>query len=100
MITTTTRKLTKDEDRITQLINSEIEYCKEHPDKELSADFQKGFIRGLEQAERLVTINRIKYIPSERYALIHDISVWYVNKLCRIGKVDAIKLGNYWFIHE
>jgi hypothetical protein len=56
MITTTTRKLTKDEDRITQLINSEIEYCKEHPDKELSADFQKGFIRGLEQAERLVTI--------------------------------------------
>jgi len=54
MKTNTTRKLTKREGDILQMLEFEIKYCKDNPDKELSADFQKGFIRGLEQAERFI----------------------------------------------
>ena len=41
----------------------------------------------------------IKYIPVSRYAELKGITEWYVNKLCRTGKVDCVKVGQMWFIH-
>jgi hypothetical protein len=44
----------KTQKEILQLIRSEIRWCKENPDNDLSADFQKGFIKGLRQAILLI----------------------------------------------
>ena len=47
-----------------------------------------------------LTIDRKKYIPVSRYATLKGITEWYVNKLCRTGKVDCVKVGQMWFIKE
>lgn len=47
-----------------------------------------------------LTIDGKRYITLSRYAEIKGITEWYVGKLCRLGKVECIKVGNYWFIHK
>jgi len=37
------------------LIQKELDWCEENPDKNLSPEYQDGFKRGLEQAVRLLT---------------------------------------------
>ena len=39
---------------IIRLINEELEWCIEHPAKNLSKEFQKGFKSGLSQAVLLI----------------------------------------------
>lgn len=47
-----------------------------------------------------LTIDGTRYMTALKYAELKNVSVWWVNKLCRLGKVDAVKMGNYWFIKD
>ena len=47
-----------------------------------------------------LTVDGTRYMTALKYAEIKNVSVWWVNKLCRLGKVDADKMGNYWFIKD
>jgi hypothetical protein len=42
-------------DKILQVINSEVMWCKKNTDNLVTEEFKKGFIAGLEQARYLVT---------------------------------------------
>ena len=47
-----------------------------------------------------LTVDDKKYMTVHQYAKLKGVTEWWVNKLCRLGKVDAVKLGNYWFIRD
>ena len=36
------------------ILQQEIEWCQKHPDKKLSADFQDGFVKGIQQAQLIL----------------------------------------------
>lgn len=46
---------------IYKLLEQEVNWCKKNPDDKLSEDYQKGFIKGLEQARFLIsTIGKLE----------------------------------------
>lgn len=46
-----------------KLLEKEIDWCLEHPARNLSKDFQKGFVFGLKQAINLLTSKSSFEIP-------------------------------------
>lgn len=47
-----------------------------------------------------LTVDGVKYMTAQKYAELKEVSLWWVNKLCRQKKVNCIKMGNLWFIED
>ena len=47
-----------------------------------------------------LTVDSTRYITALKYAELKEVSLWWVNKLCRQKRVNCIKLGNLWFIED
>jgi len=47
-----------------------------------------------------INMNIKNTISVKEYAKLKGISEWYVAKLCRLGKIKAVKLGRTWFIKQ
>jgi hypothetical protein len=64
------------------------------------SDASTTHYKGSEANKSIVslTIDRKRYINTKRYAELKGITEWYVNKLCRTGKVECVRVGQMWFI--
>ena len=40
------------------------------------------------------------YITIKEYAQLKSVSEWWVRKLCRLGKIEAIKFGRTWLVKK
>jgi hypothetical protein len=47
-----------------------------------------------------LTFNGKRYITLREYSKVRGITEWYAQKLCRLGKVNSIKVGSLWFIKK
>jgi hypothetical protein len=63
-------------DEIMQVINQEIQWCYQNPDEELSADYQVGFIKGLEQAKYFLLAVAMRKGAAGNFITEADILGW------------------------